>query len=159
MKSTLQNMDSNLNAKDGFIHELNGRLMEKDKVVQSNKAEIERLEKKNKLLEHKVRNKHLNLGACLFRIISHMSDMFLFQFDIMQKASKNYEVDKRSMQQELETREQRLQRELAEKRRMEQRLHGVVSDTQHKWEKECVSWSSYTTDPALCCLQAFFFVV
>lgn len=43
---------------------------------------------------------------------------------------------------ELETREQRLQRELSDKRRMEQRLHGAVTDTQLKWEKECVSQSS-----------------
>lgn len=50
-----------------------------------------------------------------------------------------YEQDKRSLQQELETREQRLQRELSERRRMEQRMQGMVSDTKLKWEKECVS--------------------
>lgn len=50
------------------------------------------------------------------------------------------------MQQELETRAQRLHRELSEKRRMEQRMHGVVSDTQHKWEKECVSNLTYNKD-------------
>lgn len=50
-----------------------------------------------------------------------------------------YEQDKRSLQQELETREQRLQRELAERRRAEQRMQGVVTDTRLKWEKECVS--------------------
>lgn len=61
------------------------------------------------------------------------------QIDILQKTTKIYEEDKRSLQQELETREQRLQRELTDKRRMEQRLNGVVTDTQFKWEKECVS--------------------
>lgn len=50
-----------------------------------------------------------------------------------------YEHDKRSLKQELETREQRLQRELSERRRMEQRMQGMVADTKHKWEKECVS--------------------
>lgn len=64
--------------------------------------------------------------------------------DILQKTTKIYEDDKRSLQQELETREQRLQRELSEKRRLEQRMHGAVSDTQHKWEKECVSFCSST---------------
>uniref|UniRef100_A0A669CYH7 Kinesin-like protein n=1 Tax=Oreochromis niloticus TaxID=8128 RepID=A0A669CYH7_ORENI len=80
-------------------------------IIQGNKAEIERLEKKSKMQEHKI--------------------------DILQKTTKIFEDDKRSLQHELGTREQRLQRELSEKRRMEQRLHGVISDTQFKWEKEC----------------------
>lgn len=50
-----------------------------------------------------------------------------------------YEQDKRSLQHELESREQRLQKELSERRRAEQRMQGVVTDTKHKWEKECVS--------------------
>lgn len=50
-----------------------------------------------------------------------------------------YEQDKRSLRSELETREQRLQRELSERRRMEQRMQGMVTDTKLKWEKECVS--------------------
>lgn len=62
--------------------------------------------------------------------------------DILQKTTKIYEEDKRTLQQELDTREHRLQRELSDKRRLEQRMHGVVSDTQHKWEKECVSFTS-----------------
>ncbi|KAM7396801.1 hypothetical protein PAMP_019812 [Pampus punctatissimus] len=111
MKSMLQELDSNLVSKDNYVHEQNGRLAEKDKVIQNNKAEIERLEKKTKMQEHKI--------------------------DILQKTTKIYEDDKRSLRQELETREQRLQRELSEKRRMEQRMHGVVTDAQHKWEKEC----------------------
>lgn len=69
--------------------------------------------------------------------------MVLFQIDILQKTTKIYEDDKRSMQQELDTRDHRLQRELSDKRRMEQRMQGVVTDTQYKWEKECVSYSSY----------------
>ncbi|XP_041794378.1 kinesin-like protein KIF23 isoform X2 [Chelmon rostratus] len=111
MKSMLQELDCNLNSNNNFIHEQNGKLAEKDKIIQNNKAEIERLDKKTKMQEHKI--------------------------DILQKTAKIYEDDKRSLQQELETREQRLQRELSDKRRMEQRMHGVVTDTQLKWEKEC----------------------
>lgn len=81
----------------------------------------------------------------IFFLVSQIPHMVLFQIDILQKTTKIYEDDKRSMQHELETREQRLQRELSEKRRMEQRMHGVVSDTQHKWEKECVSYFSCNT--------------
>lgn len=65
--------------------------------------------------------------------------MVLFQIDILQKTTKVYEDDKCSLQQEVETREQRLQRLLSDKRRMEQRMNSVVTDTQLKWEKECVS--------------------
>ncbi|XP_051917834.1 kinesin-like protein KIF23 isoform X2 [Hippocampus zosterae] len=111
MTSLLQKLDSNINSKENYIHEQNGKLLEKDKIIQSNKAEIERLEKKTKMLEHKI--------------------------DILQKTTKIYEDDKRSLQHELETGAQRLQRELSEKRRMEQRMQGAVTDTQHKWEKEC----------------------
>lgn len=50
-----------------------------------------------------------------------------------------YEQDKRSLQQELETREQRLQKELTDKRRIEHRMQGMVTDANAKWEKECVS--------------------
>lgn len=50
-----------------------------------------------------------------------------------------YEQDKRSLQQELETREQRLQKELTDKRRIEHRIQGMVTDANAKWEKECVS--------------------
>uniref|UniRef100_A0A3B3V7C5 Kinesin-like protein n=1 Tax=Poecilia latipinna TaxID=48699 RepID=A0A3B3V7C5_9TELE len=111
MKSMLQELDSNVISTENVILEQNGRLAEKDKVIHSNKTEIERLEKTTKMQEHKI--------------------------DILQKTTKIYEDDKRSLQQELETRGHRLQRELSEKRRMEQRMQGVVSDTQHKWEKEC----------------------
>ncbi|KAF7224341.1 kinesin-like protein KIF23 isoform X4 [Nothobranchius furzeri] len=111
MSILIQELDSNLTSKDHLIQEQNGRLLEKDKVIQSNKAEIERLEKKNKNQEHKM--------------------------DYLQKTTKIYEDDKRTMKQELESTGQRLQRELSERRRMEQHMHGMVSDTQHKWEKEC----------------------
>eukprot|EP00064_Thunnus_orientalis_P006202 superscaffoldBa00000636_g6218 len=111
MKSMLQELDGNLASKGDYIHEQNGKLAEKDRIIQNNKAEIERLEKKNKMQEHKI--------------------------DILQKTTKIYEDDKRSLRHELDTRDQRLMREQSDKRRMEQRMHGVVTDTQHKWEKEC----------------------
>ncbi|XP_056273657.1 kinesin-like protein KIF23 isoform X2 [Pseudoliparis swirei] len=111
MKSMLQDLDNNQISKDDLIHAQNGKLADKDKIIQNNKTELERLEKKNRMQEHKI--------------------------DILQKTTKIYEDDKRSMKYELETREQKLQREQTDKKRMEQRMHGVVTDTQHKWAKEC----------------------
>lgn len=61
------------------------------------------------------------------------------QIDILQKTTDMYEQDKRSLQHELETRDHRLQRELTDRKRMEQRMQGMVTDTKLKWEKECVS--------------------
>lgn len=70
------------------------------------------------------------------------------QIDLLQKTTKIFEEDKRFMQQELETREQRLHRELTDKRHMEQRLNGVVTDTQLKWERECVSGPATPRGPS-----------
>ncbi|XP_020781141.2 kinesin-like protein KIF23 isoform X2 [Boleophthalmus pectinirostris] len=112
LKSVLHDWDNKRSSRDDHIHQQNAKLQEKERVIESQRAEIERLEKKTKTQEHKI--------------------------DILQKTTQVYEVDKRSLQQELETREQRLNRELTEKRRMEQRLQGAMSDTQHKWEKECM---------------------
>uniref|UniRef100_A0A8C2B7H8 Kinesin-like protein n=1 Tax=Cyprinus carpio TaxID=7962 RepID=A0A8C2B7H8_CYPCA len=103
--------DSNLLSKENFIQEQRGKLGEKDKMLQNQKNEIDRLEKKSKMLEYKI--------------------------DILQKTTNIYEEDKRSLQHELESREQRLQREMSEKRRMEARMQGIVTDSKLKWEKEC----------------------
>ncbi|XP_059421014.1 kinesin-like protein KIF23 isoform X4 [Carassius carassius] len=111
LKSVLQEQDSNLLSKENFLQEQRGRLGEKDKMIQNQKNEIDRLEKKSKMLEYKI--------------------------DILQKTTNIYEEDKRSLQQELESREQRLQREMSEKRRMESRMQGIVTDAKLKWEKEC----------------------
>ncbi|XP_046889816.1 kinesin-like protein KIF23 isoform X1 [Hypomesus transpacificus] len=111
MKSMLQELDSNLITKENFIHDQRGKLGEKDKIIQNQKAEMERLEKKAKMLEYKI--------------------------DILQKTTNIYEEDKRSLQHELESREQKFLRELSEKKRMEARMQGMVSDTKQKWEKEC----------------------
>lgn len=53
--------------------------------------------------------------------------------------TNNYEEDKRCLQQELEIREHQLQREVSDKKSMEQCLNGAVTDLELKWEKECVS--------------------
>ncbi|KAM7424493.1 hypothetical protein PAMA_000709 [Pampus argenteus] len=111
MKSMLQQFDGQLGAKETYIHDQQSKLSEKDKVIVNQRMEIERLDKKSKTLEYKV--------------------------DILQKTTGMYEQDKRSLEQELETRAQRLQRELSERRRMEQRMQGMVTDTKLKWEKEC----------------------
>uniref|UniRef100_A0A8D0ADW7 Kinesin-like protein n=1 Tax=Sander lucioperca TaxID=283035 RepID=A0A8D0ADW7_SANLU len=100
-----------LNAKEMLLHDQRSKLSEKEKFIINQRTELERLEKKSQTLEYKV--------------------------DILQKTTNMYEHDKRSLQHELETREQRLQRELSERRRMEQQMHGMVTDTKLKWEKEC----------------------
>ncbi|NP_571430.1 kinesin-like protein KIF23 [Danio rerio] len=111
LKSVLQEQDGNILSKENVIQEQRGKLGEKDKMLQNQKNEIDRLEKKSKMLEYKI--------------------------DILQKTTNIYEEDKRSLQNELESREQRLQREMSEKRRIEARMQGMVSDTKLKWEKEC----------------------
>ncbi|XP_073327900.1 kinesin-like protein KIF23 [Pagrus major] len=111
MNSMLQELDSNLISKDNLIHEQHGKLVEKDKIIQSNKSEIKRLKNGTKMQEYKI--------------------------DILQKMTKIYEDDKRSLEQELETKEQRLQREVSNNRRMEQHMHSVVTGTKLKCEKEC----------------------
>lgn len=55
MKTMLQQLDTNLFSIDGLIQEQNGKLAERAKVISNNQAEIERLEKRTKMQEHKVR--------------------------------------------------------------------------------------------------------
>ena len=146
MKSTLQEFENKLISKDDFIEDQKVKLEEKDKIIQSKKAEIEQLEKWTKMQDHKVKGKsHKPPGDCwfvngllLFWKVQHV----FFQIGILQKTTKIYEDHKRSMKQELETREQRLQREVSDKKRMEQHMQRMVTATQLKWEKECVSQSS-----------------
>ncbi|KAJ8406598.1 hypothetical protein AAFF_G00301720 [Aldrovandia affinis] len=111
LKSMLHEFDGNIVAKDNLVQDQRGKLSEQDRLIQNQKTDIDRLEKKAKTLECKI--------------------------DILQKTTNIYEEDKRALRHELESREQRLQRELSEKRRMEARMQGVVSDTKLKWEKEC----------------------
>lgn len=54
LKSMLQDLDGNLISKENYIHEQRGKLGEKDKMIHNQKNEIDRLEKKSKMLEYKV---------------------------------------------------------------------------------------------------------
>lgn len=107
-KALLQEFDNAVLNKENYIQ---GKLNEKEKVISGQKMEIERLEKKNKTLEYKV--------------------------EILEKTTTIYEEDKRNLQQELETQNQKLQRQFSDKRRLEARLQGMVTETTMKWEKEC----------------------
>lgn len=135
----LQQLDSQTNAKETFLCDQRNKLSEKDRVITNQRAELERLEKKSKTLEYKVQS--------LIHLLS-FSALFLFaltclglarQVDLLQKTTNMYEQDKRLLQQELESRQQQLHKELTDRRRMEQRMQGMVTDAKHKWEKECVS--------------------
>ncbi|XP_018422913.1 PREDICTED: kinesin-like protein KIF23 isoform X2 [Nanorana parkeri] len=88
-----------------------GRMSEKERTIVCQKSEIERLEKKVKTLEYKI--------------------------DILEKTTTIYEGEKRTLQQDLESQNQKLQRQLSDKRRLEARINGMVVDNAMKWEKEC----------------------
>ncbi|XP_052044071.1 kinesin-like protein KIF23 isoform X3 [Apodemus sylvaticus] len=107
-KASLKEFDSSLSNKENYIQE---KLNEKDKLISGQKSEIERLEKKNKTLEYKI--------------------------EILEKTTTIYEEDKRNLQQELESQNQKLQRQFSDKRRLEARLQGMVTETTMKWQKEC----------------------
>ncbi|KAM5291724.1 kinesin-like protein KIF23 [Ctenodactylus gundi] len=107
-KALLQEFDGAILNKENYIQ---GKLSEKDKLISGQKVEIERLEKKNKTLEYKI--------------------------EILEKTTTIYEEDKRNLQQELEAQSQRLQRQFSDKRRLEARLQGMVTETTMKWQKEC----------------------
>uniref|UniRef100_A0A2K5QV32 Kinesin-like protein n=1 Tax=Cebus imitator TaxID=2715852 RepID=A0A2K5QV32_CEBIM len=107
-KALLQEFDNAVLSKENYMQ---GKLNEKEKMISGQKLEIERLEKKNKTLEYKI--------------------------EILEKTTTIYEEDKRNLQQELETQNQKLQRQFSDKRRLEARLQGMVTETTIKWEKEC----------------------
>ncbi|KAM7155486.1 kinesin-like protein KIF23 isoform 5-T5 [Molossus nigricans] len=107
-KAMLQEFDRSVLNKENSIQ---GKLNEKEKVISGQKLEIERLEKKTKTLEYKI--------------------------EILEKTTTIYEEDKRNLQQELETQNQKLQQQFSDKRRLEARLQGMVTETTMKWEKEC----------------------
>lgn len=58
VRSMLQQLDSDLISKENTINEQNNKLVEKETVIQSNKADIECLEKKLKVHEEKVKQYH-----------------------------------------------------------------------------------------------------
>ncbi|XP_059552930.1 kinesin-like protein KIF23 isoform X4 [Myotis daubentonii] len=107
-KGMLQEFDKGVSNKENSIQ---GKLNEKEKVISGQKLEIERLEKKTKTLEYKI--------------------------EILEKTTTIYEEDKRNLQQELEAQNQKLQQQFSDKRRLEARLQGMVTETTMKWEKEC----------------------
>ncbi|XP_053897441.1 kinesin-like protein KIF23 isoform X4 [Malaclemys terrapin pileata] len=107
-KTMLQEFDSSIVSKENYAQ---GKLTEKEKMIAGQKMEIERLEKKTKTLEYKI--------------------------EILEKTTTIYEEDKRNLQQELESKSQKLQRQASDKRRLEARLQGMVTETTMKWEKEC----------------------
>lgn len=53
----LQQLDSNQAARENAVREHTAKLSEKDRVIQNNKVELERLEKRTKMYEHKVQDK------------------------------------------------------------------------------------------------------
>ncbi|XP_029337918.1 kinesin-like protein KIF23 isoform X4 [Mus caroli] len=107
-KALLKEFDNSLSNKENYVQE---KLNEKEKLISGQKLEIERLEKKNKTLEYKI--------------------------EILEKTTTIYEEDKRNLQQELESQTQKLQRQFSDKRRLEARLQGMVTETSMKWQKEC----------------------
>ncbi|XP_065590173.1 kinesin-like protein KIF23 [Cyrtonyx montezumae] len=107
-KTVLRELDSSVMSKENYIQ---GKLSEKEKIIAGQKTELERLEKKMKTLEYKI--------------------------EILEKTATIYEEDKRHLQQELESKSQKLQRQASDKRRLEARLQGMVAETTMKWEKEC----------------------
>lgn len=52
----VQQFDGQLNAKETFLQDQRCKLSEKEKIIISQKTELERLEKKSKTLEYKVTN-------------------------------------------------------------------------------------------------------
>ncbi|KAM6257054.1 kinesin-like protein KIF23 isoform 3-T5 [Porphyrio hochstetteri] len=107
-KTTLQEFDSGMVSKENYMQ---GKLSEKEKIIAEQKTELERLEKKTKTLEYKI--------------------------EILEKTATIYEEDKCHLQQELESKSQKLQRLASDKRRLEARMQGTVAETTMKWEKEC----------------------
>ncbi|XP_077448243.1 kinesin-like protein KIF23 isoform X1 [Stigmatopora argus] len=111
LNSMLQQFDGQFGGNQNLIQDQQSKLSEKEKVIFNQRAEIERLQKTSKTLEYKI--------------------------DILQKTTNMYEDDKRILKRELETHSQKLQEELFQRKRIEQHMQGLVSDTKYKWEKEC----------------------
>ena len=60
LRSSLKELDDGLFSKEDLIHKQNGKMAEKDRVIQSQKADMERLEKKTKMQEYKVRSQAIH---------------------------------------------------------------------------------------------------
>lgn len=111
LRAGLQELDNNVMGRENWIETQQDKLAEKDRQLAAQRAELERMEKKAKTLEYKI--------------------------DVLQKTNNIHEDDKRLLQQQVEEKRNELQRQLGDKQRMEMRMHGVVSETKNKWEREC----------------------
>ncbi|CAM9810011.1 unnamed protein product [Lampetra fluviatilis] len=111
LRAGLQELDNNVMGRENWIETQQDKLAEKDRQLAAQRAELERMEKKAKTLEYKI--------------------------DVLQKTNNIHEDDKRLLQQQVEEKRNELQRQLGDKQRMEMRMHGVVSETKSKWEREC----------------------
>ncbi|XP_063781580.1 kinesin-like protein KIF23 isoform X5 [Pseudophryne corroboree] len=107
-RAMLQDLNGLVSAKETIAQ---GKMSEKERTIMSQKSEMERMEKKIKTLEYKI--------------------------DILEKTTNIYEEEKRTLQHDLENQNQKLQRQLSDKRRLEARLQGAVNENAMKWEKEC----------------------
>lgn len=58
----LQQLDGQLSARETFLHDQRSKLSEKEKIISSQRSEMERLEKKSKTLEYKVRLYFLHIA-------------------------------------------------------------------------------------------------
>lgn len=61
---------------------------------------------------------------------------------MLQETTRTWEAEKCALQKELEALDHRLQKELSEKRSMQQHMHNVIRNIEDKCEKERVSYSS-----------------
>jgi len=77
MKSMLQDLDNNQISKDDLIHAQNGKLADKDKIIQNNKTELERLEKKNRMQEHKVTDENTRTSQRMLSVFTRYVTQFL----------------------------------------------------------------------------------
>lgn len=68
----LQQFDSQISAKETFLHDQRSKLGEKDKIICSQTSEIERLEKKSKTLEYKVLS-HFYYSPLFFILMQYLA--------------------------------------------------------------------------------------
>lgn len=91
----LRQLDSNQAAKENAVQEQNDKLSEKDRIIQSNKAEIERLEKRTKMYEHKVQDKKKKIICqsldyrCDFPFLNKRKWIFFFRLTSCRKQLKS----------------------------------------------------------------------
>ncbi|PIO36091.1 hypothetical protein AB205_0023600, partial [Aquarana catesbeiana] len=92
---------------------------------------IEALEKRHRIRQ--MMAEEFNKSVVSFRAMLHD----LNGIDILEKTTTIYEEEKRTLQNDLESQSQKLQRQLSDKRRLESRINGMVAENAVKWEKEC----------------------